>query len=236
MEAKLHSCNSILSDTSKLLSILGDLKAGFNSVSTQTASFQSQCDNLVKEEEALSRYADKLSEGLQPFEHLEPISRQLNIPGADLVTKPDFIQSLKRMDGGLTYFRNNADFKDAELYEMRFRQCMTRALTLVRVYFVNSLKLIANDINQRISAKAMNETTQSALLYAKFRSSAEPLKKIVKEIEQRSYNHDEYTALLNECYQAYFGIRLRLINPIIMKRMAEISGTKDIIVYVHLLK
>jgi len=36
---------------------------------------------------------------------------------------------------------------------MRFRQCMTRALTLVRVYFVNSLKDIAYDINQRISAK-----------------------------------------------------------------------------------
>jgi hypothetical protein len=32
---------------------------------------------------------------------------------------------------------------------------MTRALTLVRVYFINSLKEISNDINQRISAKVV---------------------------------------------------------------------------------
>jgi len=115
---------------------------------------------------------------------------------------------------------------------MRFRQCMTRALTLVRVYFVNSLKAISNDINQRISGRQMNETTQSALLYAKFRSSAPPLKNVVGEIELRSRDNEEYAALLNECYQAYFGVRLRLVTPIIMARMAEISGTKDIVVYV----
>ena len=36
---------------------------------------------------------------------------------------------------------------------MRFRQCMTRAISLVRVYFINSLKEVSHDINQRISAK-----------------------------------------------------------------------------------
>ena len=78
----------------------------------------------------------------------------------------------------------------------------------------------------------MNETTQSALLYSKFRSSASPLKNVVREIEQRSHDHDEYASLLNECYQAYFGIRSRLITPIIMTRMAEISGNKEIVSYV----
>jgi conserved oligomeric Golgi complex subunit 3 len=79
----------------------------------------------------------------------------------------------------------------------------------------------------------MNETTQSALLYSKFRSNAGQLKNVVRELERRSHEHDEYAALLNECYHAYFGIRLRLISPIIMTRMAEISGTKDIVPYVH---
>lgn len=80
--------------------------------------------------------------------------------------------------------------------------------------------------------KAMNETTQSALLYAKFRSNSAPLKNVVREIEQRSHDHEEYASLLNECYQSYFGIRIRLITPIIMTRMAEISGNKDIVPYV----
>lgn len=79
----------------------------------------------------------------------------------------------------------------------------------------------------------MNETTQSALLYSKFRSNANQLKTVVRELEHRSYGNEEYAALLNECYQAYFGIRLRLVTPSIMTRMAEISGTKDIVPYVN---
>ena len=37
---------------------------------------------------------------------------------------------------------------------------MTRALTLVRVYFVNSLKEITNEINQRIAAKVVHYNTK----------------------------------------------------------------------------
>jgi conserved oligomeric Golgi complex subunit 3 len=78
----------------------------------------------------------------------------------------------------------------------------------------------------------MNETTQSALLYAKFRSNSASLRNIVREIEERSHDHQEYASLLNECYQSYFGIRIRFITPIIMTRMAEISGNKNIVTYV----
>jgi hypothetical protein len=42
---------------------------------------------------------------------------------------------------------------------------MTRALTLVRVYFVNALKAISNDINQRISAKVSLYSRQTDVGY-----------------------------------------------------------------------
>jgi len=58
-------------------------------------------------QERLSSYADNLAESLHPFESLEPISRQLNAPGADFVTKADFIKSLKRVDQGLAFFKEN---------------------------------------------------------------------------------------------------------------------------------
>jgi hypothetical protein len=97
----------VLEKTSSLLSTLNNLKLGFNAVAEQTSAFQAQCNTLVEEEERLSSYADKLAETLQPFESLEPITRQLNAPGADIVTKPDFIESLKRLDQGLVFFRSN---------------------------------------------------------------------------------------------------------------------------------
>ena len=107
LQARLHSCNMILSQTSTLLNTLNNLKLGFTAVADQTSSFQTQCNTLVEEEEQLSRYADKLAENLHPFESLEPVSRQLNAPGADFVTKPDFTESLKRVDQGLAFFKQN---------------------------------------------------------------------------------------------------------------------------------
>lgn len=50
LQARLHTCDTILSQTSTLLSRLNSLKLGFSSVAEQTAAFQSQCDNLVQEE------------------------------------------------------------------------------------------------------------------------------------------------------------------------------------------
>jgi len=50
LQARLHTCDTILSQTSTLLSTLNNLKLGFSSVADQTASFQAQCDNLVQEE------------------------------------------------------------------------------------------------------------------------------------------------------------------------------------------
>ena len=107
LQARLHSCNTILSQTSALLTTLNNLKLGFAAVADQTSSFQTQCNTLVEEEEQLSRYADKLAENIHPFESLEPVSRQLNAPGADFVAKPNFIESLKRVDQGLAFFRQN---------------------------------------------------------------------------------------------------------------------------------
>jgi len=97
----------ILSQTSALLTTLNNLKLGFAAVAEQTSSFQTHCNTLVEEEEQLSRYADKLAENLHPFESLEPVSRQLNAPGADFVTKPNFTESLKRVDQGLAFFKQN---------------------------------------------------------------------------------------------------------------------------------
>jgi len=117
LQAKLHSCDMILQQISTLLSTLNKLKLGFNAVADQTSAFQSQCNTLVEEEQRLSGYADKLAENLQPFESLEPITRQLNAPGADIVTKSDFIESLKRLDQGLAFFKQNV-----RLYQGSFNE------------------------------------------------------------------------------------------------------------------
>lgn len=100
---------------------------------------------------------------------------------------------------------------------------MTRALTLVRNYFVGGVREVANEVTGRIKERQMNDTTQSALLYAKFRVNAPVLRDLVGEIERRC-GHEEYLSLLNECYSSFSSVRQKLIVPIIHKRMAELSA------------
>ena len=39
------------------------------------------------------------------------------------------------------------------MYLLRFQQCMTRAMTLIKMYFVGSLRALVADVTKRISEK-----------------------------------------------------------------------------------
>jgi conserved oligomeric Golgi complex subunit 3 len=40
--------------------------------------------------------------------------------------------------------------KEAEVYLLRFQQCMTRAMTLIKMYFVGSLRALTQDVSRRL--------------------------------------------------------------------------------------
>jgi hypothetical protein len=45
------------------------------------------------------------------------------------------------------------NYKDSELYSMRFRQCMTRGLSLIKIHFVKIIKNVTLDIWKVIKDK-----------------------------------------------------------------------------------
>lgn len=108
---------------------------------------------------------------------------------------------------------------------------MTRGLTLIRVHFVNGLRGIASDVSRRIADRQLNDTTMSALLYAKFRVGASELKEVALEIQKRSVvsagaepgAEAEYQSLMNELYTSYAATRGRLVIPLTRKKMSDIS-------------
>ncbi len=118
---------------------------------------------------------------------------------------------------------------------------MTRALTLIRVHFVGALRDIASDVTRRIADRQLNETTMSALLYAKFRVGAEELKKVAGEIRRRAVlpanpapgAEAEYHSLMNEIYTSYSATRGRLVIPLTRKKIGDIamapSTCKDLV-------
>jgi len=99
------------------------------------------------------------------------------------------------------------------------------------VRFVGSLRDIAADVSKRIADKQLNDTTMSALLYAKFRVGATELKDIGQEIRKRAVPppgaepgaEGEYQSLMNELYTSYSATRGKLVIPLVRKKLGEIA-------------
>ncbi|KAL1303344.1 hypothetical protein AAFC00_006743 [Neodothiora populina] len=228
--------DSLLASTSSTLSLLSSLSDSFKAVEAQTTAFQAQCESLVTEQRRVTALADDVADNLRYYAYLEPMTRRLNAPGAtNLVRDKDFPEMLANLDNCLEYMQEHPAHSEAATYRSRYRLLLTRALTLIRVHFTNSLRSLAADVSQRIADKQLNDTTQAALLYAKFRVGAPELKQLGYEIQKRAVlapgadagGEAEYQSLVNELHQSYSTTRGRLLFPIITRRMHEIAALDD---------
>lgn len=98
----------------------------------------------------------------------------LNNPGEELVLSDGFLSMVERLDSCLTYLQSHVsatfdqsriqsprshpddlrysqrDFGDAEIYIIRYQQCMTRSMTLIKLYLVSSLKNLGQEVYKRV--------------------------------------------------------------------------------------
>lgn len=94
----------------------------------------------------------------------------LNHPGESLVLQTDFLYMVERVDICIDYLKAHVSrcvnsqnailteysqryYKEAEVYLLRFQQCMTRAMTLIRMFFVGSLRALTADVSRRLLEK-----------------------------------------------------------------------------------
>lgn len=222
--AHLASCRKLLDHATTVLESLSNIQHGFEAVADQTSTLQASCNDLQAEETRLSRLADDVRDSLQPFSFLASANRLLNVPGSNLVLQPSYQDLLIKLQSSLDFLDAHRDYKDSELYTRQYRQAMTKALTLARVYFATSMRDISADITSRIQVNAMNKNTQSALLYTKFRSVVGLIRPLMRNIEDASIKHDEYWSLLNDCWLLYFSMRKSLLAPVIASSFKESSA------------
>ncbi|KAL4897046.1 Sec34-domain-containing protein [Aspergillus ambiguus] len=234
--------DTLLSDTSSTLDLLTSLSQDFKAVELQTSNFQKQCEGLLTAQRRDSELATGIEENLQYYDFLDPASRRLNAPGAgNTVRSQEFSDMLRRLDECLDYMETHPDQKEASVYRSRYRLLLTRALTLIRGHFVSALRDVYLSVSKKIADKQLNETTMSALLYAKFRVGAPGLKQIGLEIQKRAVPpldpdqgaEAEYQSLLNELHSNYAAIRSKLIVPLVQKNLSDIaqapSTSKDLV-------
>ncbi|RMD43081.1 hypothetical protein DV735_g2048, partial [Chaetothyriales sp. CBS 134920] len=222
----------LLATTANTLNELSAISTAFTDIDVQTKAFHQQTVHVLEEQKKNEANAAAIAMNLQYYEPLERITRRLNAPGArSLARSRDFSDMLATLDQCIDYMQTHTNHKEAETYHTRYRVLLTRALTLVRNAFIASVRETTAEVASRIAAKQLNDTTQSALLYAKFRVNAAEMKDLGLEIHKRAMpsadaapgQEGEYQSLMNELHAGFAACRARLILPLIQKRVAEIA-------------
>ncbi|KAK7182820.1 hypothetical protein DPSP01_010076 [Paraphaeosphaeria sporulosa] len=236
--------DTIVADTTHALATLASLTASFQAVDAQTTAFRTQCEGLIDDQKRITTLAEDMEQNLRYYLYLEPMTKRLNAPGAAAIVRgSDFTDMLANLDSCLDYMHAHPKHRESATYRSRYRLLLTRALTLIRVHFTNALREIAADVAKRIADRQLNDTTSSALLYAKFRVGAPELKQMGLEIQKRAVlpagaepgAEAEYQSLMNELYQSYSATRGRLILPMVTKKIGEIaqapSSANDLVAF-----
>ncbi|BGP13514.1 Golgi transport complex subunit 3 [Rhodosporidiobolus nylandii] len=256
LNSHLSTCTVLLGSLDDSLALLSELSANHLYVAENSAALQSACEALLDEQQHLQEVAQALSERLEYFRELERSVRLLNEPGEKVVERPEFLEGLDRVGVCLEYLRANPDFLDAPLYLLRFQQCLTRSMTLIKMYFVSRIKEVWGEVQGKLQGagvgggKDLSEPALHALLYAKFSALSPSLRILIRELEARSTSssttsstalsrapssasssappssEEDYTSLLQACHASYFACRLSLLGPLVAEEVRRMDPAK----------
>ncbi|GAA5892602.1 hypothetical protein JCM8208_005860 [Rhodotorula glutinis] len=212
--AHLDTCDSVLGSLDEARGLLSEMEANYRFVDENSRSLQLACEHMLDEQRHLLEMTEAIGARLEYFRELEKATRMLNLPGEELVLQDDFLNLLDRLDACLDYLKLNRDFRDAEIYLIRCQQCLTRSMTLIKMYFVSTVRKLAADVQDKVHGKDLSDAAFDALLYAKFSQPAPTLRILLYELEKRALTDpDEYSSLLSECYAVWFAARGALLGP-----------------------
>ncbi|KAF8647847.1 hypothetical protein AX16_006515 [Volvariella volvacea WC 439] len=218
----LEVCDMLVDRIESVEGELESMMIEWTSVEESGKSLKGACERLLEERDQLLQLTEEIGTRLEYFQELEHATRMLNHPGESLVLQTDFLYMVERVDVCIEYLKAHRHFKEAEVYLLRFQQCMTRAMTLIKMYFVGSLRALSADVSRRLSEKDVSQTAQMHLLYTRFKSTTSQLTPLLNELERRAQAHpEELSALLTECHAAYFATRKSLL---VGRLMEEIRG------------
>jgi hypothetical protein len=217
--------------SSDIIQNLKDLTIKYDTVIKETYEFQSQSDALISEENKYEALNKDIKSGLQYYELLYAFTKKLNNPNPNMVRRESFHTMLSQLDECIQFVNDNPGHKESETYARRFRQCLTRSLTLVKNYVTNSLKSIRDEITTRMNDTKVDSVTYEALLYTRFGADIEFLRPLCGELCKRAIDDVEYEGLLNDCYNFYFGIREKLLDAKIHKHIetSNIDKSKSLV-------
>ncbi|TFK24746.1 hypothetical protein FA15DRAFT_704284 [Coprinopsis marcescibilis] len=156
---------------------------------------------LPEEKDKLIEPTDNIATGVLPKtrfcgEHVEPFRRAAHLPGRLLVH----------------VCIEKQHFKEAEVYLLRFQSRMTRAMTLIKMNLVGSLRASSSDISKCLLRGTFHKRL---LLYARIRFVSNKVAPLLGELERRGRSSQEALLLLKilEEIKGFDPTRSELVEP-----------------------
>ncbi|TDL25953.1 Sec34-domain-containing protein [Rickenella mellea] len=222
VSAHLETCERLVQRVDDIDRDVADMLDDWRSVEDGGRSLKEACELLLDERDRLIQLSEAIEGRLEYFQQLDHSTRMLNHPGESLVLQANFLDMVERVDVCIEFLKSHRSFRECDVYLLRFQQCMTRAMTLIRMYFVGSLKALSTDVAKRLSEKDVSDTAQTHLLYTRFSTVSSQVAPLLRELERRAASHPEdLNALLSECHIAYLSTRKSLL---VNRLTADIKG------------
>ncbi|KAH7154931.1 Sec34-like family-domain-containing protein [Dactylonectria estremocensis] len=160
--------DGLIDDANATLKLLTSLSHSFQSVEAQTSTFQSQCEDLLKEQRRLEALADDVGTDLHYYAYLDNATRRLNAPGASrLVDDDSFGQMIENIDACIVFMEKHETYRDRDTYLARYNALLTKALHLLEHGYKTRLESVSPDISRQIAA-TKSDSARHALAYGRF--------------------------------------------------------------------
>lgn len=98
----------LIKDADNALTLLTTLSSAFQSVEAQTSSFQSECEELLNEQQRLEKLSNEVGTDLHYYAYLETATRRLNAPGASRLVDDDaFGEMVENIDSCISFMNSH---------------------------------------------------------------------------------------------------------------------------------
>lgn len=207
---------SLMEDTTKINTSVEKLMTMYGQISNETIDFDKESSQLLEVQVNYKVKLDQINGYLQHFEKLDMITKNLSRGGYNLINRrQDFfkLEILVNLDQSIEFVSANPNLKDVNVYKSRFRQCMTRSLTLIKNYLIEELKRVGESATKSI--KNNDQKNIDLLIYSEFHNYLKNNPRFgewVTELTNRIPGHPEYKGLLLDVMNHYFLIRLQFIK------------------------
>ncbi|KAJ1674027.1 Golgi transport complex subunit 3, partial [Spiromyces aspiralis] len=227
LEQMIEHCDILLEHTDTISSALTEMVSLSKQVIAKTREVEEEYQALRVEADELGDMHRALLDRLATYTVLEPIMKLFNAPGHDVCLEPKFIPYLGQIDRSIAAIKTHIQDKDAEFYLMRFQQCRTRGLSLVKHYFTYAMRELGQDVGRAFSGGGEGtESKRREMLYTRFEEKAKVLHPPVAELQRRASQGQEAATIFRDTQKAYLQTRRHWVNMYITESMGVVQQRK----------